>query len=472
MKEPWEDTESLCPVCLNRIPARRAIEGENVYLEKTCPEHGSYKVLLWRGAELYREWGQRAEPAKGPQKRLTDTNKGCPYDCGLCPAHEADTCTVVMEVTYRCNLSCPICFASARKDSSYEPDLDMIRDMYQTILDCGGAYPVQLSGGEPTVRDDLPQIVNLGTQMGFSHIQINTNGIRLARDKEYLQELKDAGASVIYLQFDGVTDDVYRHTRGQDLLDLKLQAISNCAQARMGVILVPTLIPKVNDHQIGDIIQFAKERIPTVKGVHFQPVSYFGRYPAPPEDADRITIPDVLEAIMEQTKGEFKRRNFVPRRCEDAHCSFSSLFVLDEEGKLLPLTGVAQDLVSGAGYLKGTPAEQSRRFISRRWRSNEEEPKTDCGCCQSKPGIWQSFFERASVYYLSITGMPFQDVWNIDLDRLKRCCIHVVTPDRKLIPLCAYYLTSVKGERLYPSPSLTAASYSTSGGERDVRPYS
>jgi len=136
---------------------------------------------------------------------------------------------------------------------------------------------VQLSGGEPTIRDELPTIIVTGKEIGFYHIQVNTNGIRIAQDKEYLERLKESGADLIYLQFDGVSDDVYRTIRGRNLFDLKVRAISNCAEVKIGVVLVPTVIPNVNLHQLGEIVQFAKKWIPTVKGIHFQPVSYFGQ---------------------------------------------------------------------------------------------------------------------------------------------------------------------------------------------------
>jgi hypothetical protein len=121
-----------------------------------------------------------------------------------------------------------------------------------------------------------------------------------------------AGATVIYLQFDGVTGSVYEHIRGADLWPLKLKAISNCEKWKVGVILVPTLVKDVNDSQIGSIIQFAKSWIPTVKGVHFQPMTYLGRYPAPPRNEDRLLLSDILAAIEDQTQGELKVENLLP----------------------------------------------------------------------------------------------------------------------------------------------------------------
>lgn len=448
MGELLGETESLCPVCLKRIPARKVEDSGKVYLEKACPEHGETKVLIWRqDARHYLEWTRGSEKGSGPLHSFTTVDKGCPYDCGLCPEHWTRACTMVLEVTLRCNLRCPVCFASAN-NGQYEPDIEVIRGMYQAAMEGVGACTIQLSGGEPTVRDDLPQIIALGREVGFSHILINTNGVRIAREPDYLRRLKEAGTSAIYLQFDGVTDDVYRYTRGQNLFDIKRQALANCALEKIGVILVPTIVHGVNDNQLGDIVQFAKSWIPTVKGVHFQPISYLGRYPHPPDDEDRITIPDVIRALECQTDGELKWQDFLPRHAQDAHCSFSSFFILTQEEKLQAMSNLARGRVTGWGsYSEPSPEESSRRFMSRHWR-------LDGSCCQS--GGASDFYSRVLNYYLTISCMPFQDVWSLDIDRLRGCCGHVVTPGRQIIPFCAYYLTSSSGERLYPSSLIEA----------------
>lgn len=443
------ETESLCPICLKRIPARKVEDSGKVYLEKTCPEHGESKVLIWRqDVRHYLDWTMGSEKGSGPLHSFTTVDKGCPYDCGLCPEHWTRACTMVLEVTLRCNLRCPVCFASADENRKYEPDIEVIRGMYEAAMEGVGACTIQLSGGEPTVRDDLPQIIALGREVGFSHILINTNGVRIARDPDYLQRIKDAGASAIYLQFDGVTDDVYRYTRGRNLFDVKRQALANCALEKIGVILVPTIVPSVNDRQLGDIIQFAKSWIPTVKGVHFQPISYLGRYPHPPGDEDRITIPDVIRALECQTDGELKGQDFLPRHAQDSHCSFSSFFILTQGGKLQAMSNLARGRVTGWGSCcEPPPEESSRRFMSRHWQLDES-------CCQS----WgaDDFYSRVLNYYLTISCMPFQDVWSLDIDRLRGCCGHVVTPTRQIIPFCAYYLTSSSGQRLYPSSLIEA----------------
>ena len=443
MAEILPATQSLCPECLSVIPARRIEENGNVYLVKTCPEHGDFKVIIWRqNAQHYLDWAKGSERGSGAIRNYTTINKGCPYDCGLCPDHRTRACATVIEVTQNCNLACPVCFAGAEKKQSPDPSVDIVRSMYQAILDGVGICTIQLSGGEPTLRDDLPEIAALGREIGFKHILINTNGIRIAQDLDYLQRLKDSGAGTIYLQFDGVSDDVYRTIRGQNLIDIKTRALANCALVNIGVVLVPTVIPGINDGQLGEIIQFAKEWITIVKGVHFQPVSYLGRYPQTPEDYDRITIPEIITKLETQTRGELKIKDFQPRQVEESHCGFSGIFILTEEGKLLALTGNSK---KGADKRKPTgeiPEESTRRFMAQHWQID------DC-CCQTGGG--NDFLDQLLHNNITISGMPFQDVWNIDLERLRSCCIHVVTPDRRIIPFCAYYLTNTTGQRLFSS---------------------
>jgi hypothetical protein len=237
---------------------------------------------------------------------------GCPYDCGICPDHKQNTCSAIVEVTRRCNIHCPLCFAASEPAPGSDPDLNQIEQMLHTIQDSAGFCPVQFSGGEPTLRDDLPQIIAAARKIGFDHIQINTNGIRLAHDADYAKALKDAGATDFFLQFDGLTDDVYLALRGAALLPFKLKAIERCAELKIAIILVPTLVRNINDGQLGAIIHFAKKYMPAVKGVHFQPVSFLGRYPRAPRNEDRMLIPDILVAIERQTSGEFRVENFVP----------------------------------------------------------------------------------------------------------------------------------------------------------------
>ena len=435
MGEILHETESLCPVCLKKIPARyERIDGK-AYMLKTCPEHGDFKVLFWRDADMYESW--MAQGIHAPAKDRGKPEKlGCPYDCGLCDEHRSGTCTSILEITYRCNMNCAVCFADANAEK-FEPDIGQIRNMYAAALGSNRFCSVQLSGGEPTVRDDLPEIIKLGKDMGVVHLQVNTNGIRIANDIEYLRAMKDAGLDLIYLQFDGLDDAIYREIRTRDMLDIKLRAIENCEKLGVGILLVPVVIPGVNLHRIVEIVEFAKAHIPTIKGIHFQPVSYFGRFPGEvPPDESRCGLSDVLHALCEQCP-EVKMEHFVPRKQFDPHCDFSSTYYLSEDGKLVATSRFDQN----SGDTEKTDfVEKTNKYTVKRWRFQPEKQ-------MDTPLL--RFAERTLTHSFCISGMGFQDVWNIDLGRLHGCCVHIINSRCEVIPFCAFHLTSEDGRRLY-----------------------
>lgn len=447
-------TQSVCPVCLRRIEAERTAEGDGVYLRKTCPDHGSFRTILWWGLDSWHAWGHSAAPRPAcPPLSGSASARGCPFDCGLCPDHRQHTCCVVLEVTARCNLTCPVCFADASPNRAQDPSLEAIAKRCRTLLAAGGPFNIQLSGGEPTVRNDLPAIVECIRRMGFPFVQLNTNGIRLAKDSNYAHALRQAGLDCVFLQFDGTRPDVYRAIRGRDLLDLKLAALEHCGAAHLGVVLVPTLVPGVNTGQMGDILRLAMAKVPTVRAVHFQPISYFGRYPAPPSDADRITIPEILRGIEEQTRGLFRASAFHPPSAENAYCSFQGQFRIGAAGGVEPASSPAQTSCCGSQTAPplvqlGDGARRSRQYVARQWAYPPGSESTSCCGDESNVASFDSFL-AASARTLSVSGMAFQDVWNLDLDRLRDCFLHAIDPQQRLIPLCAWNLTSSTGKALY-----------------------
>ncbi len=387
----------------------------------------------------------------------TEVQEGCPFDCGLCPEHRQETCCVLLEVTGGCNLQCPICFADAHRGSDKDPDLQEIESWYYTLAENGIPYNIQLSGGEPTIRDDLPQIVKMGRNYGFTYTQLNTNGLRLGREPQFVKQLKEAGLDSVFLQFDGTTDVIFKQIRGKALLDIKTAAIENCAKEGIGVVLVPTLVPGINMDNIGEIINFAVARMPAVRGVHFQPISYFGRYPMTPPEV-RITIPEILRAMENQTAGKIKAANFRPPSAENAYCSFQGNFLLTEEGLLKPWNSqpnkaCCQPLDAREG------CNRSRAFVARQWTAPDNTNLNNtCACSpQNQMNVTgginvdslDQFLTRVLEYTLAISGMAFQDAWSLDLERLRECKVHVFSADRRIIPFCAYNLTAQNGVSLY-----------------------
>jgi 7,8-dihydro-6-hydroxymethylpterin dimethyltransferase len=439
-------TQSVCPQCLARLPAVRVADGDCVLLRKRCPEHGLFQTVIWRGEPSYASWSRPKTPSY-PKVPQTAVVGGCPWDCGLCPEHRQQTCCTLLEVTQRCDLKCPVCFANAGNSDCKDPDLQMIRGMYEALLAAAGPCNVQLSGGEPTVRDDLPEIIALGRSMGFDFIQLNTNGLRLASEPDYGRRLKEAGLSCVFLQFDGLDDEVSVKLRGRPLAREKERAVDHCREHELGVILVPTLVPEVNVHLIGPIIEYAIERLPGVRGVHFQPVSYFGRYSGFAQDQGRLAIPEIITEIEHQTGGLIRAESFRPPGAEHSYCSFHGNFVLMPGGELRPWT------VQHAGHSccgvenAGLGAVKARQFQRQFWTT----PGSLCCSLPEGPSLggWDLFLERMRTHSFCVSGMAFQDAWTLDLERLKGCHLHVLHPDGRLIPFCAYNLTDSSGRPAY-----------------------
>lgn len=476
------ETMSICPECLKVIPAKKIDRGEGIYLEKECEEHGKFRTLIWEGTgESYEKWGADIQPADTiPNAKSKE--RGCPYDCGLCEDHERKGCCVLLELTTRCNLHCPVCFADAGEGKGSDIPLKVIGEQMDYLMSHGGPFNLQLSGGEPTVRDDLPEIIRMGKEKGFTFFQLNTNGLRLAQEEGYALKLKKAGLSCVFLQFDGLDDQVYRVLRGRPLLEKKLAAIEACEKAGLGVILVPVITPGVNEDQVGMILKFAISHMPAVRGVHFQPVSYFGRC-VEAQGSFRVTIPKLLRLIEEQTEGMMAAEHFTGGNATNPYCTIQANYLRQPDGHMQPM-------IHGTARAYET-SEQARKFVESQWQGATEEggccceeaPEVEeggccCGetpetaencCCEEAPEAEESccccgestaqmqldtssldeFLVNLHNNTFAVSGMLFQDAWNVDLDRLKRCYILETDSRYGMVPFCAYNLTGKDGRSIY-----------------------
>lgn len=457
-------TESLCPICLGRIKASRVLYDGDVYMIKECKDHGFFKTVIWRGNPSMEEWKRPKDPVH-PYLTYGAVEKGCPFDCGLCEAHVQLPCSVLLEVTNRCNLHCAVCFADSGRGETEELSLEKIRWLLERAIAAVGPSNLQLSGGEPTLRDDLPEIIEIARKVGYSFIQVNSNGLRLASDKNYLGRLLSAGLSSVFLQFDGVDDEINRSLRGRKLLDQKLNAIRNCGETGLGVVLVPTLVRGLNTDSVGAIVRQALQLTPTVRGIHFQPISYFGRFPEKPGDDARFTLPELMRNLEEQTEGLVKVADFSPPGCEHAHCSFHATYMHSAQGKLRPLGAGKEESCCSENFGPSGGVRKTVETVSRRWTL--PSPASSSGhlpileempCCGNnsldiagveEPLDLDVFLQEIATRSFTISAMAFQDAENLDLERLKGCCISVISHDGRLIPFCAYNLTNRKGNGLY-----------------------
>jgi uncharacterized radical SAM superfamily Fe-S cluster-containing enzyme len=463
---------SLCPVCLKVIPAHILEENGKVFMEKQCDTHGEFREIYWSDASLYKKFIKYLGESNS-QDRSASEQKGCPFDCGLCNNHITNTLLGNIDLTSRCNMSCPTCFADADGHNP-DPSLDQIAAMMRTLraekpVPCPA---VQFSGGEPTLREDLPQIIDLARRSGFSQIQLATNGLRLASSPEFCASLQHSGLNTVYLQFDGVTPEPYLKNRGRDILPIKKRALENMITAGIKcVVLVPTLAKGINDHQVGDIVRFASKNIEIVRGVNFQPVSFTGRIDAQERTKKRITIPDFIALLEEQTNNEITRDDFYPipfivpisqliaaesekfQPVFSIHpCCGAATYLYKFDGRLIPLTrfldveGLLERIrteienYNGSTYgklkMKGMILREIPKFVDAR-----QAPR-DLNATRMLIRIFR-FGTRESLRefhnrMLFIGSMHFQDRYNLDLERLQRCGIHYATPDGRVIPFCAY----------------------------------
>ena len=432
-------TKSVCPVCLRVLDAQKRAEKDGVYLDKSCPEHGPFSTLIWEGnLASYTSW-RRENRAVDPPREGKEPSKGCPLDCGLCTAHQRKGCCVLLEVTKRCDLRCPVCFASAG-EAGEDMSLAEIARQYDWLMAHGGPFNIQLSGGEPTMRGDLGEIIRLGRDKGFSFFQLNTNGLRLAAEPDYARELKAAGLNTVFLQFDALDDEVYRILRGRALLKEKLRCVENCAAAGLGVVLVPVLARGVNEEQLFPIVRYALDNAPAVRGVHIQPISYFGRC-ALERPARPLTIPAVLRLLETQSGGLLHAADFSGGGAENPYCSFHAAYRIQPDGGLKPLPR------RDGGGSCCTSSDDSRVSVAENWSGES------C-CCGgqsdlSETSAFDEFLNEVRRRSFTVSGMVFQDAWNLDLERLRRC--HICEADARygMVPFCAYNLTAEDGRTLY-----------------------
>jgi len=418
-----DQTESVCPHCLKTIPAIIYEKDGSVYMDKTCPEHGLSSVYIWPDVDQYLWFNSFRFPSKSREPQ-TKSVSGCPHDCGLCPIHKRGIVLAEIEVTWRCNQSCPVCFMSAG-DNIPDPSLETIDGILQTIQKYDKGYAtLQITGGEPTVRTDLPDIIRLARKADFKTVEINTNGLVIGKDREFLHMLKEAGLTNIYLQFDGLTPEVTRILRGDGLFDLKLRAIENCRMENMPVILAPTIIKGINDSQMGGLIDFCMNNMDIIEGLAIQPAFLSGRFDV--EMQKRLSLGDIAAMIEEQTDGKIAARDFWPLSCIHPLCACST-YLIGEGEHYSPLTGKISEADYKAHFDESSP--QGSVFAD-----------TYNNMCQ----------DGNSPKGLGVLIMSYMDAWTLDVKRLQECNLAVTIGDGRSIPFCAYHLTDTSGRRLYP----------------------
>jgi len=347
------------------------------------------------------------------------------------------------------------------------------------------------TGGEPTVRKDFPEICKMAKDHGFKEVIVATNGYGFQSKKgglEWTKKVKEAGLDTLYFQFDGINNQTYEKTRGiKNLMPYKQRVIDNCREAGLNsIVLVATIASGVTDIEIGNIIQYAIDNIDTVRGITFQPVSLCGRIAFEEREELRITNADVLKKIEEQTGGRISMENAwyplstivelgrviayladvepIEFTCHP-DCGFASYMVIDPDtGEMMPvmeyfdplkIIDFANKFWEKIKHKEKQPIKLFENLLGDFGKTLDKGlnflDKTQLrarfllGILQyaKKPGKLMEMFSRvlingdwesiSSFSYgtLLLSSMHFQDAYNMDLERVKRCIVHfgVAMPD-------------------------------------------
>jgi len=447
---------------------------EKILIKKRCPEDGDFEDLYWSDATSFYRFREFGVDGTGVLDPMVGEREGCPYDCGLCAEHPTTTILANIDLTNRCNQRCPTCFANAAATSYVvEPTIEEIEQMLRIPRNEKpvGCLAVQFAGGEPTLREDLPDIIKIAKELGYSQIQVATNGVKFANDLKLVRRTCTAGLNTVYLQFDGLKEEIYQELRGYNALPVKLRAIDNCRNGGIkSVILVQTLVKGLNDDQIGPMINFAAANPDIIRGINVQPISFSGRIDLEERQEKRITIPDFMQLVEAQTDGAITKDDFYPvpfvlpishliERWREAigveltvhpHCG-AATYVFVEGDRYIPITrfldvkGLMELLEKEAMHAYGLGdrlrvvkelIEKIPRFVDReRSPIKVDVAKLIINIIKEGDTVALAEFHRKSVF---IGAMHFQDAYNFDLERVKRCGIHYIVPDGRVIPFCAY----------------------------------
>jgi len=484
-----DTVSSLCPRCGKPALATIFDRGGKVYQSTKCPCHTASEDLIFSDTALYRrleEWNKLIFPEY--DAALTTTARSC---CSTEMGSQNEPCLAVIDLTNRCNFKCPVCFAEAKGEGShYILEMEVVVKMLKALLNRPvPCRTVQFSGGEPTLHPDFPKILRTARDLGFTHLQVATNGSRFV-DPDYAKLCEESGLHTIYLQFDGMNDDVYLKMRGQRLLDKKIAAVRSIEQTNMRLVLVPTIMSSVNADQLGPIFQFALEHNKFVTGISIQPCADVGRIAVTNSGAEPFNLAAMARAFGEQTGLTRFPHDWFPlnsisllsRAIErvrnekthpplsDAHCSIGTFFYVDDNNKPFCLSSFfdLDRFLRGMADIKPY-AEQGliERQISKIRQFGSLSKCLNPG--KTPPGLtfprllrsldsWEDKHEGRSEGWaqrgfngIFVAGMHFMDAHSYNLRRLSRCIIQYVTTDGQLIPFCSYNA----GARLRDSEELT-----------------
>jgi uncharacterized radical SAM superfamily Fe-S cluster-containing enzyme len=437
----YGQTTSMCGMCMALVPAKIIIEGSHVYYLKRCKAHGVEKTLVSTDAAYYKLCHDYLKPGDRPLAPQTRTELGCPYDCGLCPDHEQHSCLALIDVNEACNLTCPVCFAdSSVERTAHRPLAEIERMMDALVASEGEPDLLQLSGGEPTIHPQILEIIEAAKRRPIRHIMLNTNGIRIAREPDFAKRLAVFKPGFeVYLQFDSLRASVHKELRGADLTRIRKEALEALEKEAISTTLVVVVKNGANDDELGEIIDFALQWR-CVRGITFQPIQDAGRNEDFDPATDRIVLSDIRRKIIEAGT-PFGAGDIIPLPCNPESIAIG--YALRKGDKIAPITSffpkdmLVEALPNAITFEKYPELHrQVLEFFSLATAEcNNPEKLAALLCCLPEVPMPQGMGYE-NIFRIAI--VEFMDRHNFCLSRVKRSCIHFVTPTGQIIPFETY----------------------------------
>jgi len=500
---------AFCPACHAERPDRPLAEVTRlagylseaegrVWLVRGCPTHGRVVTLYDESPEILRYLEEWTAPTKAHRPDRPGNFEPIPsgYLAGLGEMQTQHTCTLVEDITERCNLRCPTCFSDSgpELDGLVPVDVVLANVDQRLARENGSLDVVMVSGGEPTVHPGLVDILDGLLERDITRVLVNTNGMRLAHDDALLAALARRRDRVeVYLQFDGFRPDTHRHHRGADLSGLKRKVVARLSEAEVFTTLTMAVALGVNDDEIGDVVRLALDT-PYMGGVSIQPQFGSGRSGAI-DPLDRLTHTGVLARLGPQTDGAFSWRDMTALPCSHPHCCSIGYALRTDSGDWRSLVGMIGheelkanlDLVSNRiadpdlpGRLRHLLRDSLLGLLSE--QASLTHPSVPqlfrnvCDHCDLGLGTLMRLAtgrgaaDRRKIRELlahrvkRIVVKPFMDLDTMIEERLQQCCVHVgaqgADGSHQCVPFCAM--------QAWPALTDTRLSGQRPGGQEPV----
>jgi tetraether lipid synthase len=434
-------TASLCPVCLAYTPAAVFVRGGRVLMAKRCDAHGLSLALLENDDSFYFLSNKDRSGRRFADDRVIEIREyaggGC---CGSSGSGCADaaqsaflpftgqltnkSCTVLVEVTDACNLACPVCYSDAKGDRKMP--LQKFREYILRLIEQkGGLDSVQLTGGEALLHPEFLEFVSfLHAQSGVKKIYLPTNGLLLASGDMAARLAPYRDKLMVLLQYDGETAAANRALRDADPSSARQLVLARLREHRIPMQLTMTLTHGVNEEQVGDVVRRGLEN-ENVKVIALQPVTYSGRYDLAPDPMMRLTLSDMVRAVVNQIDPRIDASAFAPIPCSHPNCGWITLFVrrfgfVANIMKHIDLPAimdqVAYKTLLSSGELRAAVSQSKKPSLLAR--------------------IAKRLIRSSDVFTIAIK--PFMDRFNYDQDRVSNCCHHLLDTEGRPVSFCEY----------------------------------